>query len=719
MEIKQIWDIILRRKWIIIQIFVVVFSIIIIGTLLKTPTYYAQVNVVIEQQGTQEALLRSIGLEQVSEMLFQMNLGQKSGLVNIEIMRMMTKPILDEVVRRMDLRNSKGELIPGPAIKVLNQTFFWYPLYGVKAKPSRQENLITVFGYSPDPQEAIDFCNTLCQVYIESDIEKKHKETADAAIFTEEQSIKAKADWNEAKRKLKEYQEREGFVDFNAEAGILINKISDLRAEQNLLDLSLSELDNFNGDFSNPYLIGGTSLSSAGQIGQLKNSVSQLDAQLKSNLSKFTENHPSIIALREQIADLEQKLVIEKQIFQETGSSRADAIQEQIKDYRRQLNEFPEKLYTLAQLSLQSDTYEKLYEMLLDMKYRLNITKAMQISKMSMIEPAWKAKVFSPNLDTNIIIAIVLGLLLGFGIAFLIEYLDDTIKDADTVQAQFKTPVLATIPLMSKKDGAIIDASKTGNNHRSMHFLNEAFNVMSYNIKLGSVDTPVKHVMVTSSAPSEGKTAICSNLGINMARKGTKVVIVDTDFPRPSIYKVFKISNTQGLTNILMGEKTIQEVIVPSGTDGLDIIPTGPKPPSTSLLFESKVMRDFIKELETMYDFIIFDTPPILTINDPVILGAYVDKTILVVSAGEISRQVVKEGVNTLNKSHHRLLGVVLNKFKSEGSHYYSYYYYYSYHTSDEKNAFKRLLNDSLAIVGLKRKRRRRKHRTKVETEEN
>jgi capsular exopolysaccharide synthesis family protein len=203
-----------------------------------------------------------------------------------------------------------------------------------------------------------------------------------------------------------------------------------------------------------------------------------------------------------------------------------------------------------------------------------------------------------------------------------------------------------------------------------------------------------------------------------MARKGSKVVIVDTDFPRPSIYKVFKISNSQGLTNVLMGEKTIQEVTVPSGTDGLDLIPTGPKPPSTSLLFESQLMRDFIKELETMYDFIIFDTPPILTINDPVILGAYVDKTILVVSAGEISRQVVKEGVATLNKSHHRLLGVVLNKFKSEGSHYYSYYYYYSYYTSEEKNAFKRLLNDSLAIVGLKRKRKRRKRRTKVETEE-
>jgi len=714
MEIKKIWEIILRRKWVIIQIFVVVFAIILIGTLLKTPTYFAQCNIVIEQQGTQEALLRSIGLEQVSEILFTMNMGKQSNVVYVEIMKMVSKPILDEVVKRMDIRNDRGELVPGPTIYTGSvPLLFWYPLWGVQAKPSRYGNLITIYGYSPDPQEAIDFCNTLAQVYIESDIERKHKETAEAARFTEEQSIRAKADWNEAKRKLKEFQEEEGLVDFDTEAGIIINEIANLRAEQNLIELSLNEMTKQTTDSANAYSIGGTYLSNVGQISQLKTSISQYESELRSNLTKYTENHPTILALKQQIADLEEKLLSEKEVFKESGSTRYLAIQKQINEYKRQLKEFPDKLYTLAQLSLQSDTYEKLYEMLLDMKYRLNITKAMQISKLTLIEPAWRAKVYSPDIETNIIIAIVLGLILGFGIAFLIEYLDDTIKDGESIQNQFQVPLLATVPMMTKKDNVILELDEDGNNHRSMHFLNEAFNVLSYNIKLSSIDAPLKHIMITSSAPSEGKTAVSSNLGINIAKKGRRVVVVDTDFSRPNIYKVFNISNEKGLTNVLMGENSIDEVLQPAPLDGLFLIPTGPKPPSTSLLFESQQMRDFIKELEQKFDFIIFDTPPILTINDPVILSAYVDRTVLVVAANEISRQIIKEGINTLNKSHSRLMGVVLNKFRSEGSHYYYYYYNY-YHRSEETNTLKRILNDSMAMVGIKRKKRRRRSRTRI-----
>ena len=712
MELKKLWDIILRRKWIIIQAFVLIFSIILIGTLLKTPTYMAYCNIVIEQQGTQEALLRSIGLEQVSEILFSMNLGQKSSLVAIEMMKIKTKPILDEVARKMDLRNDKGEYVQGPSLVVTTPLFFWYPLRGIAVKPHKQGNVMMITGYSPDPQEAIDFCNSLTQVYIESDIESKHKETADAALFAEEQSIKAKADWNEAKRKLKEFQEAEGLVDFSIEAQILINNIAGLRAEQNVLELSLSEAGQFSGLIADPYLIGGQSLSSAGQIGQLKSSLSQLESDLQSQLTKYTQNHPSVIALQQQIADLEQKLLVEKQIFVGSGSTRFQTIEQQIEGYKKKLQEFPEKLYTMAQLTLQSDTYQALYVMLLDMKYRLNITKAMQISKLSVIEQAWSARVFSPNIEMNMLLAFVLGLIVGFGLAFLIEYLDDTIKEPDSVQAQFDIPLLGTVPLITDKANRFLDAVDASANRREAHFLNEAYNVLSYNIKLGSIDNPVRHVMITSSAPGEGKTSISSNLGINMARKGKKVVLVDSDFLRPNIYKIFGVSNDVGLTNVLLGDNTVDEALQATSTEGLYVIPTGPKPPSSALLFESQQMKDFIRDLESRFDFIIFDTPPVLTINDPVILSSYVDKSILVIAANEVSRQVIKQGIATLRKSNNNLLGAVINKFHTEGSHYYYYYYYY--HTPEtDGNGFKKFIYNSLALVGIrrKRKRRRRTHR--------
>ena len=707
MEIKKLWEIIFRRKWIIIQAFVIIIAIILTGTLLQTPTYVAECNVLIEQQGTQEALLRSIGLEQVSEMLFSMNLGQKSSIVTIEVMKIMTKPILDRVSERLDIRTEKGELYPGPALKVVNPTFFWYPLFGVMAKAHRMANMITIQGYSADPQSAVDLCNTLTEIYYESDIEKKHKETAEAARFAEEQSIKAKADWNEAKRKLKEYQEAEGLVDFTYESMLLINDISNMRVDLSMLELSLQETENFAGDIPNPYMIGGSTLSNAGQVSQLKTSLSQLESQLKSDLTKYTDNHPIVSALKQQIADLNQKLMSEKEIFEESGSERYKTLLEQTEDYQVRLEEFPEKLYIMAQLTLQSDTYEKLFETLLDMKYRLNITKAMQISKLSIIEPAWKAKIYAPDLQMNLIIALLLGLLVGFGLAFLIEYLDDSIKDGETLQAQFNIPLLGTIPFIGKKEELIIDKVEDSDHRRSLHLLNESFNIFSYNIKLSSIDSPTRHVMITSSSPGEGKTSISSNLAINMARKGKRVILIDSDFPRPNIYKIFNTSNDNGLTNILLGEATIDQVVQNSSIPNLQIITTGPKPPSTSMLFESQQMKDFIKELEQKYDFIVFDTPPLLSINDPVILGSYIDKTILVVSANDVSRSVVKMAISTMKKSHINLGGAVLNKFRAEGSHYYYYYYY----TSSEKgNGFKKALRDGLSLIGINKKRR---HRTR------
>ena len=712
MELKKLWEIILRRKWIIVQAFVLIFAVITIGTLMKTPTYRAECYIVIEQQGTQEALLRSIGLEQVSEILFSMNLGQKSSLVMIEMMKIKTKPILDEVVREMDLKNDKGEYVPGPSLVVTNPIFFWYPLWGIAVKPHKQANVMVISGYSLEPQQAIDFCNTLTRVYIQSDIESKHKETTEAALFAEEQSIKAKADWNEAKRTYKEFQEAEGLVDFSVESQILINRIAELRAEQNFIELSIKEGEKYGGTVTDPYQIGGQVLSNAGQIGQLKGTLALLESDLNGQLTKYTDNHPTIIDLRQQIANLEEKLLTEKKIVEDSDSTRYETIEKQIEEYKNRLNEFPEKLYTLAQLSLQADTYQSLFEMLLDMKYRLNITKAMQISNLSTIEPAWKAKMYSPNLEYNLILALVLGLIVSFGLAFLVEYLDDTIKDGESIQTQFEVPLIGTIPLVVRKENLFLDMEDTTKSRRELHFLNEAYNIMSYNIKLSSIDNPVKHVIITSSAPGEGKTSISSNLGIAMARKGKRVVVIDSDFLRPNIYKIFGVSNDKGLTNILLGDNTIDEVVQITSTEGLNVITTGPSPPSSALLFESQQMKNFIKELERKFDFIIFDTPPILTVNDPVILGSYVDKTILVVAANEVSRQVIKQGIATLNKNNDNLLGIVINKFHTEGSHYYYYYYYY--HPADGGgNGFKKFLLNSLALVGIrkKRERRRRIHR--------
>ncbi len=188
MEIKKVWDILTRRKWVIIQSFIVIFGVITIATLLKPKTYIAKCKMVIEGQGTQEALLRSMGLEEVSEMLFSANLSQSSSRMEVETEKMLSKPILDKVAQKLNMRREDGSFIPGSDLRMTTMTFQWGSQRGLKIKPSRKSMVFDIQSYSPNPQEAIDLANTLADVYLAEDIARKHRETADAARFADEQS---------------------------------------------------------------------------------------------------------------------------------------------------------------------------------------------------------------------------------------------------------------------------------------------------------------------------------------------------------------------------------------------------------------------------------------------------------------------------------------------------------------------------------------------------
>jgi len=707
MEIKRVWDIIVRRKWVIFQGFVVIFGIIAVATFLKPKTYVAECKCIIESEGSQEALLRSMGLEEVSQMLLSGSLGQASSVMEVEAAKMLSKPILDKVTQKLSTQSADGGYAPGSVIALGKGTFTWEPERGLRIKPSKRSTLFGIQGYSPNPQEAQDMANALAEVYLAEDVARKHRETANAARFADEQSKIARRDWNEAKRKLREFQEQEGVVDVSAEVQTLIGEIASLRAQQNMMNLSLQEINtmeaNLQGQSS---MVGGSTISSQTQIAKLKEELATREADLQSSLTKYTDSHPTIVALRQEIIDLQKKLLAEKDIYEKSEKARSGEIQRQIQNYRQQLREFPEKIYTLAQLQLSSDTSGKLYEMLLDMKYRLNITKAMQISRINIIEPAWKAKIYSPMVSTNLMIGALLGLIFGLGLAILIEYLDDSVKDADSIQVHLGLPLLGAIPLMDRKSVPLIASTESKPQKKLHYYLREAYNVLAHNIKLGSLDEKVHSLMVTSSIPGEGKTYIAANLAINLAQSGKNVLLVDTDYPRPDVYKIFNLDNEIGLTEVILGEASIEEVLKPSGIDGLWVITTGPKPPNSTQLFESNQFKEFIKEAEKLFDFIIFDTAPIFSLNDPVILGAHTDRTIMVAGAGEISRQMLKQAIAALERGNNRLLGVALNKMQMEGSQYY--YYYHAYHQLPE-SGLKRLASKPLALIGLKKKRSSRR----------
>jgi len=220
--------------------------------------------------------------------------------------------------------------------------------------------------------------------------------------------------------------------------------------------------------------------------------------------------------------------------------------------------------------------------------------------------------------------------------------------------------------------------------------ISEAFRTLRTNIKFSSLDKPIKTLLITSPIPEAGKSSVSINLALTMAQDKYKVILVDTDLRKPTIHKIFKQDNKTGLTNILVEDKKIKEVMrkMSDVDPNLYFIPSGPIPPNPSELLGSNRMKELLKELQEQADFVIFDSPPVIAVTDALVLATQVDGVVLILNFGEVPRELAKQTKQLLEKVKANILGVVLNKIDMEKeAQYYPYYYYYY---GDEKKKRKK-----------------------------
>lgn len=204
--------------------------------------------------------------------------------------------------------------------------------------------------------------------------------------------------------------------------------------------------------------------------------------------------------------------------------------------------------------------------------------------------------------------------------------------------------------------------------------LAEAYRGLRTSLEYSSVDKKLKTLVVTSSNPGEGKSNVSGNLAFVLAQGGKKVIIVDADLRKPTIHKKFRVANTAGLTDCLIGKKKVNEV-VNKIEDNVHIITAGQKTPNPAEMVSSKAMEDLIAALKDVYDYVIIDTPPVRNINDGVVLSAKVDGTILVVRAGVTKSVDIVKGYKELEKVKSNVVGTVLNAVENKKDSYYYYYY--------------------------------------------
>lgn len=210
----------------------------------------------------------------------------------------------------------------------------------------------------------------------------------------------------------------------------------------------------------------------------------------------------------------------------------------------------------------------------------------------------------------------------------------------------------------------------------------EAFRTLRTNIQFAKADGTIKTVMMTSAGPGEGKSTVTANLAVAFAQSGKKIIIVDCDLRKPVVHKIFGVKN-KGLTNILIDDIPIDNIIQNTEVPNLQIVTSGPIPPNPSELLGSSKMQQIINQLQDKADILFIDAPPTVAVTDASVLAAKVDGIVLVVTSGANRPEMAQKAKELLHKAHGNILGVVLNRVEIEEEHAYYYYYY----GSDAKKA--------------------------------
>ena len=327
-------------------------------------------------------------------------------------------------------------------------------------------------------------------------------------------------------------------------------------------------------------------------------------------------------------------------------------------------------------------------------KINLEIPKTGMVEVIRQAEPGQRP--VRPNKTLNIILGVVVGLGVGIGLAFFIEYLDTSVKTIDEVERAFQAPVLGVIP---QNVGFLVEEGPD-----SQHA--EAYRVLRTHLLFSRKDDKLNSIVIISAGMGEGKSTTALNLATVFAQAGQRVVIVDSDLRRPTLHKILRVSNNIGLTNYLLKQNTLEQVVQTTPVPMLDFMASGKLPSSSMSVLNSSQMKELITNYKPDIlwpdDFVFFDSPPILGVSDAAVLASEVDMAIQVIQYRRYPQPMTIRAKQLIEKAGGNLAGIVLNNITMSQDEGY-YYYYYS-RDEDEKEAEPQGAVDDPNKIGIKQK---------------
>ena len=568
---------------------------------------------------------------------------------------------------------------------------------------------------SPSAFEATLIANLYAKAYKEINLSYNREQLVTVRTFLEKQREVMKKELLSSENKLQNYQEKEGIIVLSEQATALIQQITDIQTKLNEAQMNKiiakKSIDALSKQLAqqNPKLKAYLeNFATEAYLQSLQEQIAKLEVQRDVAVSnnKNAKNLPLIVAdFDKRITDLKAKLNSKISLYKESifasSPEEIKALTQQLLDqeiayqgyvasekeltklydsFDSKFNELPNRSIELARLQRERMANEKLY-LLIEEKYQeALINEQATPGNVLIIDKArYPFKPAKPNRKLIVLMGLILGGGFGFAYAFVRNYFDNTVKTPEDIQKK-NINVLAWVPEIEgleegNKEFEFIVAKKPDS------IPSEAFRSLRTRINFSKMkDSPIQTILITSSAPREGKTTVSVNVGGTFALSGKKTVILDLDLRKPRVHHLFEVQKTPGVTDYLFGDVSYDNLVRKSEIENLFFISAGTIPPNPAEVLGSKQMQDLLQKLDEDFDMIIIDSPPIVAVTDSEILSKIVDATILVVSANITEIDLMEKAAELLSAEGGSFIGVLLNRFSYRSGYgsYYKYYYYYS-----------------------------------------
>ena len=552
----------------------------------------------------------------------------------------------------------------------------------IQVSPVANTRLVDVSITSTNAVFAATAINAHVETYVERNLDHRLETVQQTLGWLSDQVAKQQAAVEDGNLALAEYRESQDALSLNSSTDIVTTRLASLndavmraeanRLQQELLYTQVADLEP-GGDAALRF----PAVARSPGVIQITTRLTQLEADKVRLSGRYGERHPEIVKINSEIANARLQVDTEvRRAIQATRNTYQSALDEE----QRLLREFDQQKLRAEDLSRkevgygvlerQAESYLRVYENLLEQQAELQVVANNRTNNVRLMDRAQvPGAPFTPNVRRDWTTALVIGLLFAVGLVGVVEYLDDTVKTPDDIRRRLQLPMLGLVPAGRGAQPPVLSA-------RVSDEFGEAFRSLRTSLVFTRSGSSSSIIGVTSTQPREGKTTCAANLGLVLAIGGARVLVIDADMRMPSLHKALGLTNSVGLSHVLVGQARIRQAIQRTHDPNLLVVTAGQPPPNPSELIASDRMRNLLASLAGgPFDWIIFDTPPVLAVTDPVVLAPLLSGMVFVISA-EMTRSAHAERAVELLQAGGNVIGVVLNRVDfARNRYYYSRYY--------------------------------------------